>query len=455
MKADAAAAARTTSRFLNPIFGDDVSNDGTTSTQPWRTLSRALLFLEQRASSSPHSSASSTSSASSASSSVIIELAPGTYHLQNGTLALDARHSGSGPGSEVIFRASDPTPGATVVSGGVPLDATHGVTWQYNATSGAWVGDLDTVNHPSLAALAAAGINAMSVHRPATKPVTAAPAAAAAAATVTANPPSSSPPSLSSPPASSQTPLRRARWPNGDPTTYCARDLHGGNCKGYAQVSNTLTKGTSQGIVQVGPTNVLVRSKESGAVIFNGTTYTHTHSHINNRDGNVDTHAHTSTSTTACPRRAYTNGDPLWTHHHSSSPPISTPGTMRPFHAQHEFNVSSPTVAWQARKETRSTFFAFTGGSLDRYDNTTYAYYEATVPTSATMNGDFAARAKHWGRPEEAVVNIYQSAYGAVSPLTAWISRTRPSQSFIGRTGASKRLAGAPRGQRGVGGSTR
>ena len=84
---------------------------------------------------------------------------------------------------------------------------------------------------------------------------------------------------------------------------------------------------------------------------------------------------------------------------------------MRPFHAQHEFNVSSPTVAWQARKETRSTFFAFTGGSLDRYDNTTYAYYEATVPTSATMNGDFAARAKHWGRPEEAVVNIYQSAY--------------------------------------------
>ena len=84
---------------------------------------------------------------------------------------------------------------------------------------------------------------------------------------------------------------------------------------------------------------------------------------------------------------------------------------MRPFHAQHEFNVSSPTVAWQARKETRSTFFAFTGGSLDRYDNTTYAYYEATVPTSATMNGDFAARAKHWGRPEEAVVHMYQSAY--------------------------------------------
>jgi len=284
VKADAAAAPRITRRFLNPISGDDVGNDGTTSTQSWRTLSRALLFLEQRASSSPHSSASSTSS-------VVIELAPGTYHLQNGTLALDARHSGSGPGSEVIFEASDPTPGATVVSGGVPLDPTHGVTWQYNATSGAWVGDLDTVNHPSLTALAAAGINAMSVHRSATKPVTAAPAAAAAAAaaTATANPPSSSPPSLSSPPASSQTPLRRARWPNGDPTTYCARDLHGGNCKGYAQVSNTLTKGTSQGIVPVGPTNVLVRSKESGAVIFNGMyvdTHTHTHIHIH-------THTHT------------------------------------------------------------------------------------------------------------------------------------------------------------------
>ena len=28
----------------------------------------------------------------------------------------------------------------------------------------------------------------------------------------------------------------RARWPNGNPETYCARDLHGGKCEGYAQV---------------------------------------------------------------------------------------------------------------------------------------------------------------------------------------------------------------------------
>eukprot|EP00656_Telonema_subtile_P039936 TRINITY_DN45016_c0_g1_i1.p1 TRINITY_DN45016_c0_g1~~TRINITY_DN45016_c0_g1_i1.p1 ORF type:complete len:787 (+),score=155.05 TRINITY_DN45016_c0_g1_i1:89-2449(+) len=274
------------SRAVSPS-GDD-SAAGTAS-RPWKTLQRALRFLESERPRGAHA---------------VITLSPGVYRL-NGTLVLDQRHS------DAAFVAANGSSGATVISGGVALDSTNEVTWARNQTSGAWVATV-----PRSLGFDEAGISAVSA---------------------------------------SGVVQHVARWPNGDPTTYCARDLHGGNCPGYAQVSDHVTKGTSDGITPVGPTNVVIRSKQSGNVIFTG--------------------------------------------------------TMAPFGDQHEFNVTSPSEPWEHQKPTRSQFQANTGGSLDRFDNTTYAYYNATLPETAIMNRDFYLRASHWSNPEEGVVHMYQSGY--------------------------------------------
>eukprot|EP00051_Salpingoeca_urceolata_P029755 m.490929 g.490929 ORF g.490929 m.490929 type:complete len:941 (+) comp28859_c0_seq1:2-2824(+) len=220
------------------------------------------------------------------------------HHVLTETLALDRRHSGTRSAPVVFQGAAGTTAADVVVTGAVPLT---GLAWQrdpkgyYSAKVSVPVKSLYAGNQRQFL----------------------------------------------------------ARWPNGNPETYCPRDLHGGKCTGYAQAGNQVTKGTSKGST-IAPTNVQVFAANNGTLIAEGIMY--------------------------------------------------------PFDKQYNFSIAVPE-SWNVRKKTWTKFIANQGGDLSRFDlNTTFAFWDTTVPTSMYYRKEQMSKNK-WSKPQEALLHIYQSEY--------------------------------------------
>ena len=187
----------------------------------------------------------------------------------------------------------------------------------------------------------------------------------------------------------------RARWPNGNPETYCkpqesglrfpkipalilrtgARDLHGGKCEGYAQVgmSKVGAEPCADCDVSRNRSNTMIYAKESGALIAEG--------------------------------------------------------TMRPLDATHSLTIATPNSAWHSRKLSFSTSQFFekagappegmapsTNGSfqVDRYDTrNTKAFWNTAVPDTMPIRSENFT-SKTWANPQEAVVHLYQTEYWGI-----------------------------------------
>ena len=206
--------------------------------------------------------------------------------MLDSTLSLGPEHSGASAAAPVRWVAERGAGGGAapvVLSGGVDLS---GLSWA-----------------PSAAATAAAAVAAAAAA--AEEP----PVAVWEARVDPALWPTSSPPMQSLFAGGGGERQWKARWPNGNPETYCARDRHGGNgCVGFAQASATkVTQPTACAeavcAANGGVANVHIHSAESGALIAEG--------------------------------------------------------TMQPYDAVHNFSVATPGEAFQTRPQTRSTFQAF------------------------------------------------------------------------------------------------
>ena len=115
---------------------------------------------------------------------------------------------------------------------------------------------------------------------------------------------------------------------NGNPEEYCARDLHGGNCTGYAQVGLWSVSATPCKDCAVGGgdkfSNTEIYAKESGALIAEG--------------------------------------------------------TLRPLDANHSLTIATPNSAWHERKQTfsTSTFVEKLGGPPEGMAAATEGSFQVT-----------------------------------------------------------------------------
>eukprot|EP01052_Picozoa_sp_SAG31_P004801 SAG31_NODE_203_length_20490_cov_7.713256_14_plen_526_part_00 len=239
------------------------------------------------------------------------------------TLVVTAAHSGATPALPVIFKAT----GNVTWSGGVPL---NGLSWQKDAASQAWSAKIQTPRSWRFESLYA-----------------------------------------------DEQRQWRARWPNGNPETYCARDLHGGHCPGYAQVGLNVSEATpcDPGECQVGSnrSNCNIFAAESGALIAEG--------------------------------------------------------TLRPLSAVHNLTVTTPNPSWHQRKKTFSTAAFYekprsppsgmapaTAGSfqIDRFDTRfTKAFWNTAVAATLPIRPENFTD-KTWAHPELAVAHVYQTEYWGI-----------------------------------------
>jgi hypothetical protein len=169
----------------------------------------------------------------------------------------------------------------------------------------------------------------------------------------------------------------RARWPNGNPEEYCARDLHGGNCKGYAQVGmwTVSAQPASDNFTTIGGgPNTQIFAEESGTLIAEG--------------------------------------------------------TLHPFGTNHSLTIATPNPAWLERKATFSTSQFYekpgappegmappTNGSfqIDRYDTRfTKAFWNTAVPSTMPIRPGDNFTDKVWANPQEGVVHLYQTEYWGI-----------------------------------------
>lgn len=290
-------AANSIDYYVSAMDGND-SNSGTTAQTAWRTLDRVLQAL---AASGPPASRPQTT----------VHLLPGTFYL-NDTLRLDGRHSGATAASPVIFAATEP--GTVTISGGRNLTGRLAWTPAPNIGAGVFQATL---------------------------------------------PPSAVDWRFESLFADGRRQLR-ARFPNGNPEDYCPRDLHGGQCPGFAQAGSTVTKPSgSAGSPVAGAPNVHVYSQQSGQLLVTGFMY--------------------------------------------------------PLSQSFVFNVTSPHPSWETQAPTWSAFQAFQGGQLSRFDlNNTLAFWNTGVPDTMNVRSPSVAGGwtnKTWSHPEDAVMHIYQTAY--------------------------------------------
>jgi hypothetical protein len=315
-----AAAASENDVWVSPT-GDD-SASGESASSAWRTLARAARWLAL----TPAAQRPPTT----------VHLLPGTYALDS-TLSLGPEHSGASAAAPVRWvaeRGADAAP--VVLSGGVDLSE---LSWA-----------------PSAAATAAAAVAASAAGDGQ------APVAVWEAHVGPALWPASSPPmqSLFAGSGAGEQRQWKARWPNGNPETYCARDLHGGNgCVGFAQASATQVTHPTACAKAVcgangGVANVHIHSAESGALIAEG--------------------------------------------------------TMEPYDAVHNFSVATPGEAFHTRPQTFSTFQAFAqpqaaaaaaaavvdtkSFQLERFDTSvTAAFWNTAVPSEMYVTPAAGCRA--------------------------------------------------------------
>ena len=161
------------SYFVSPTGNDGAAG---TAQAPWRTLPRVLSALAER----PSGSRPPT----------VVNLLPGVFEL-NETLLLTGEHAGASSAAPVVWRPAPGAEGKVTVSGGFDLSSLASA-WQpagEHAQAGVWMARLPQPPSSRFESLYAKGERQW-----------------------------------------------RARWPNGNPEEYCPRDLHGGTCKGYAQV---------------------------------------------------------------------------------------------------------------------------------------------------------------------------------------------------------------------------
>ena len=295
--------------------GDD-SAAGTSKSTPWQSLARAVEAL---AHSEPETRPQTT-----------IHLLPGMHTLSE-TLALGPEHSGASAALPVVFRAEPNATHQVVVSGGVDL---RGLNWTKTDESVTPGSDTVTVWKTQLA-------------------------------------PSVWPSLLGQIPSLFAASSRqwKARWPNGDPETYCPRDRHGGNgCTGFAQASKShvthpVVCPADVCALNAGAANVFIHSAQSGEVIATG--------------------------------------------------------TAEPFDEVHNFTVQTPDEAFHAAPQTWSAFQSFSQPSsgstdkgsfqLERFDtSTTAAFWNSAVPSSM-----FAEQwtPRQWKHPELTTLHTYQSDY--------------------------------------------
>lgn len=307
--------------------GDD-SAAGTSMSTPWKSLARAVEALTH---SEPATRPRTT-----------IHLLPG-MHTLNKTLALGPEHSGASAASPVVFRAEPNSTHQVVVSGGVDLS---GLNWT----------KVEEKEEEEESASASSGTRT-----------------GTAAAVWKAQLPLSVWPSgvLGRVPSLFVASARqwKARWPNGDPETYCPRDRHGGNgCTGFAQASKSrvthpVSCPAAVCALNAGAVNVFIHSAQSGEVIATG--------------------------------------------------------AAEPFDQVHNFTVQTPDEAFHAAPETWSSFQSFSQPSsgstdpgsfqLERFDtSTTAAFWNSAVPSSM-----FAEQwtPREWKHPEWTTLHTYQSDY--------------------------------------------
>ena len=306
--------------------GDD-EEAGTSAGAAWKTLPRVLAALAA----TPAATRPPTT----------VTLLPGVYPVAE-TLALTAAHSGASAGAPVVFRAAAGG-GNVTLSGGVPLT---GLRWQ------------------KVAAAAGGG------------------AREAALEVWSAKLPERPSWRFESLFAGRQRQWR-ARWPNGNPETYCARDLHGGNCEGYAQVGIAVEEPAACGTAcavggATGSGNCNIFAAESGELIAEG--------------------------------------------------------TLRPLGQIHDLTIATPNIGWHHRKATFSTarFFEKPGGppagmapptkdaeggasfQIDRFDTrVTKCFWDTAVPSTLPIRQSNFSR-KSWAHPELAVAHVYQTEYWGI-----------------------------------------
>ena len=326
--AAAAVAGAAIDYWVAPTTGSD-SNTGSSAAQAWKTVERAVTAL--------------TSTPAAARPPTTVHLLPGIYHLDS-TIALGPEHSGASAASPVVFRAEAAataevgTDTSVVLSGGVDLG---GLEW-----SAATANDL---RRASLI-----GVDA--------------PSATVWKATVPEAKWASVP--MSSLWAGENSRQWRARWPNGNPEVYCARDLHGGRgCTGFAQASKSQpTKATACSgalcCANKGKPNVFIHTKKSKTLIATGSMRPYTE----NFNVTVDT-----------PSAAFENARKSFTKFADCRQPANT--------------SSTDPKSFQ----------------LERFDTSiTGAFWNTAVPNSMFAE---SWTTRKWAEPESTTVHTYQSEY--------------------------------------------